>query len=119
MPKILVNFKRNKDGSFKILDESVVFADMPIAIKEFDEEFETPIGVNLEGKATVVEKSVYEEKNKLFKLKINEDNSITEDENGFEIYLPKDTNISELMYLNGQIVRKMAINNEENNKEEN
>ena len=39
MPKILVNFKRNKDGSFKILDESVVFADMPIAIKEFDEVF--------------------------------------------------------------------------------
>lgn len=106
MPKILVNFKRNKDGSYKLYDTEKVFADMPIAQMEMDTDYTNPIVVNIKDIATVVEKEEYEKTNKLFKLKLDENGNLIEDEeNGIEIYLPKETDINSLKYINGEIVK--------------
>lgn len=106
MPKICVNFKKNKDNSYKLYtDTGLVYADMPIAIMEMDAEYINPIVVMLDNIPTVVEKEEYEKTNKLFKLKIKEDSTLEEDVNGFEIYLPKDTQVKDLRFIDGQIVK--------------
>lgn len=111
MPKILLNYKKLHDGSFKLYyNPTHVFADMPVCIADMDEEYIQPIVVNINNEAVVVEKEEYEKTHKLFKLKVDKNNFLVEDEDGFEIYLPIDTDITQLMYINGQIVKKEESN---------
>ena len=117
MPKILLNYKRLKDGSYKIYyDQQYVFADMPVCMADMDIEYEEPIVVNIKGQYLVVEKSEYEKVHKLFRFKIVDGDKVVEDKDGFEMYLPKDTDISKLRYINNQIV---LIQEEEKKEEEN
>lgn len=117
MPKILVNYKRNKDGSFKLyLDQEHVFADMPICAMDLDRDFEEPIVVQNNGLDVVVEKAEYEKVHKLFKLKVVDGDKIVEAEDGVPVYLPKETDVSTLRFYNGQIV--MVKPNNENTEEQ-
>lgn len=105
MPKILVNYIYNKKtDKYSLLDNDVVFADMPIAVMEMGVEYDEVLIVPVNNQATVVEKEEYLQKNRQFKLVVNEDGSIVENENGTPIYLPKDTDVSKLRFINGQLV---------------
>lgn len=105
MPKILVNYKYNKKtDTYTVLDNSVVYADMPVAIMDMHVDYEEILVVPINNQNTVVDKNEYLQKHKLFKLKLNEDGSVLEDAKGTPIWLPKDTDISKLKYLNGQLV---------------
>lgn len=105
MPKILVNYKYNKkNDKYSLLENEVVFADMPIAEMDMGTEFDEVLVVPINGRNTVVEKEEYLKVNKLFKLVSDKDGNVTEDANGVPVWLPKDTNIEQLKFINGQLV---------------
>ncbi len=106
MAKILVNYIHNKaKGEYEILSDSkYVFADMPVAILETEDDIKTPLVVPIRGAMTVVDKERYELTNKKFKLVSDENGNVHENENGAEIWLPKNTDISKLRYINNQLV---------------
>lgn len=105
MPQILVNYKYNKkNDTYSLLNNNVVYADMPIAVMELGVEYNDILIVPINKKATVVEKEEYLSKNEKFLLIANEDGSVEEHEEGTAIWLPKDTDISKLRIINGQIV---------------
>lgn len=104
MPKIIVNYKYDKKkDEYKVLNYDVIFADMPIAVMEMGSEYEEILVVPIRNVATIVDKKDYLSKNKLFRLKVKEQN-VFEDANGIPIYLPKDTDVTKLKYINNQIV---------------
>lgn len=113
MPKILTNYKydRKKD-EFKLLDFDVVFADMPIAVKEMEADYEEILIVPINNVATVVDKKDYLSKNKLFHLKADGD-KVIESPDGAAAYLPIDTDISKLRYMNGQLVLEETLTEEQ------
>lgn len=112
MPKILVNYTYNKkNNKYSLLDSNVVYADLPIAEMELGNEFEEILIVPINKRATVVEKTEYLSKNKLFKLIANENGIVSEDENGTPIYLPINTDINKMRFIDGQLV--LIENNEE------
>ena len=106
MPKILVNYIYNKEkDNFTIIEDSVVYADMPVAIKERFSKFEENYVVPINGKNIVVDKNEFFSINRLYKLKLVEENKVEESEDGeIKVYLPKTGfNVSDLRYLNGKI----------------
>lgn len=119
MPKILVNYKRNKDGSFKLyLNQEHVFADMPICVMDLDCDYDEPIVIRDNNADVVVEKAEYEKVHKLFKLKVVDNDKLIEAEDGTPIYLPKDTDISMLRYYNNQIVLVKPSEEQKENEED-
>ena len=106
MAKILVNYIHNKaKGEYEILiDSKYVFADMPVAILETESDINVPLVVPIQGAMTVVDKARYELTNKKFKLVSDENGNVFENENGVEIWLPKDTDVTKLRYINNQLV---------------
>lgn len=105
MPKILVNYKLDKKtNTYKLLENDVVYADIPVAVMDMYAEYDDILVVPINNVATVVDKKEYLKINKQFKLTANEDGSIREDENGTPVWLPKDTDISLLRLINGQLV---------------
>lgn len=111
MPKILVNYTMNKDRTITIKDYGCIFADKPIAIAEFDYEYQNPtIQQGQYAFPFVVEMDDIIEQAKLkeFRLKINEDGSIieaSEEEHNLKIRLPHDTDLSELRFENNQLIK--------------
>lgn len=106
MPKILVNFKYNKKkDEYSLFDNDVVYADMPIALMELGAEYEEVLIVPIGGQATVVEKSDFLARNKQFFLVADGEMILEDKERGTPVWLPKDTNITELRYINGQILK--------------
>lgn len=119
MPKILVNFKYNKKkDEYSLLNSDVVYADMPIALMELGAEFEEVLIVPISGQATVVEKSEFLAKNKQFFLVADGEMILENKEQGKAVWLPKDTDISQLRYINGQIVKVEGNAQEDIIKEE-
>lgn len=106
MPKILVNYKYNKkNDTYSILEGEVVFADMPVAVMDMGAEYESILVVPMDNVNTVVDKEEYLKVNKLFKLSVaDSEGTVVEDPNGAPIYLPKETDISKLKFINGQLV---------------
>jgi hypothetical protein len=105
MPKILVNYTYNKkNNTYSLLDNNVVFADMPVAIMDMGVEYDEILVIPINNQNTVVDKVEYLKINKQFKLIANEDRSVKEDVNGTPIWLPKDTDITKLRVINGQLV---------------
>jgi len=105
MPKIYVNFKHNKkDDSYKILNYGHVFVDMPIAVMDLDVDIEEPLVVPIRNVLTVVEKSEYLKVHKKFLLKFDNNGKVYESPDGYPVYLPKDTDVSKLQYIDGQLV---------------
>lgn len=106
MPKILVNYIYNKKSdTFKLRDSNIVFADMPIAEMELDAEYDDILVVPINNRMTVVDKEEYLKTNKQFKLSVLPDGTVHEDnQNGTPVWLPKDTDINRLRFINGQLV---------------
>ena len=114
MSKILVNYNYNKaKDRYSILDNEYVFADLPVAVMDSEKEYHEPMAVNLDGLTTIVEKSEFLSKNRLFKLALDKDQNIIESEDGVDFYLPIGTDLSKLEYVNGRIVPKQETKEEE------
>jgi hypothetical protein len=113
MPKILINYKITNDNTLEIKNYGVVFYDMPIAIADYDYDYEEPVlanaGLNypivLE-KAELLKQLKGKQELKKFKFKVNEDTTVKETTGKADVTveLPKDTDISKLRYINNQIV---------------
>lgn len=104
MPKILVNYTYNKkNDSYTLLNSDVVFADMPIAIMEMGAEYDEILVVSIQNQNTIVDKAEYLSLNKQFKLAVNEDGTVVESEDGTSIWLPKNTDVTKLRIVNGQL----------------
>lgn len=105
MPKILVNYKYNKKtDTYTLLNNDIVYADMPVAVMDLKDEFDEILVVPINGKNTVVDKEEYLKVHKQFKLKAIEDGVVIEDQNGTPVWLPKDTDITKLRFINGRLV---------------
>lgn len=105
MPKILVNYKYNKKtDTYTLIEDDVVFADMPVAIMEMGTDYDDILVVPINGQNTVVDKDEYLAIHKNFKLSVNEDGTVREDVTGTPVWLPKDTDITKLRFINGQLV---------------
>lgn len=117
MAKILVNYIYNKKkDEYKLMDESMVFAEMPIAVMDTDEVINEPLIVLKDGVMTVTDRKTYEINHKKFKLTANEFGKVVEDPNGvLEAWLPKDTDVSKLRLINNTLV---LVENEETNEPE-
>jgi hypothetical protein len=119
MSKILVNYNYNKSkDKYTLLDSGVVFADLPVAVLESEQEIIEPLIVPIKGTMTVVEKEPYTTIHKKFKLALDNKGNVVESENGMEIWLPRKTDISKLAYINGQLVMKEETISEETEVEE-
>lgn len=106
MPKILVNYIYNKSkDEYELLDnQKYVLADMPIAVMETLDEITTPLVVPIKGVNTVVDRKAYESVHKLFRLAADEKGIVTEAPTGAPVWLPKDTDVSKLRYINNRLV---------------
>lgn len=106
MARILVNYIYNKEkDEFKILNSENIFADMKVAVLETEDEINTPLVVPIKGIATVVDRKTYELIHKRFYLSADEKGNVMENPKGTEVWLPKDTDISQLKYINGNLVK--------------
>lgn len=106
MARILVNYTYNKaKDEYKILDYSCgVFENMKIAVLDTEDDIKIPIVVPINNTMTVVDKERYEIVHKRFYLVSDEHGKISEHPNGHPVWLPKDTDVSKLRVINGQIV---------------
>lgn len=122
--KVLLNYKpldQNYEGYpyVHVLDNSVVFAELPICIGEFSKTYNKPILFgNFNGIPTVYEE--YEVKEKLqhlklfhFKVKENRLIEVEEDEADIHIHLPKDTPVDQLIYDKGEVIWAKPIKDNE------
>lgn len=117
MPKILVNYKYNKKSdTYTLFSRECVFADMPIAEMEMHADYDDILVVPINNRMTVVDKAEYMAVNKQFALAVNPDGTIREDQNGQLVWLPKNTDISKLRFVNGQLV---LVSEEETQETEN
>lgn len=118
MARILVNYIYNKEkDEFKILGNDCVFADQGIAVLETEEIINKPLVVPIRGAMTVVDKDKYEQYNRKFYLVANEKGEVKEEPNGTPVYLAKDTDISKLKVVNGQLVLVQDEEPKEDKKE--
>lgn len=106
MARILVNYIYNKQkDEYIIYDGGRVLADMKVAVMETEEDIGRPLVIPIKNEMTVVDRDHYEQVHKKFRFSIDEEGNIKEDSNGLaEAWLPKDTDISRLKYVNGQLV---------------
>lgn len=112
--KQLINFKPKKEHleEFPYVDlliDREVFVELPLCVIDFGRHYEKPVLYgNLKGIPTVYEEA--EVKTQLATLKVfylkNNRGKLTEvkeEEADVKIRLPKDTNVDELVYDNGQV----------------
>lgn len=106
MARVLVNYIYHKDtDTYEILRGSYVFADVSVAVLDTDFDIKKPLVVSIQGNPTIVDKDTYEATNKKFRLAVNDKGKVVESDKGMEVYLPKDTDIKTLRFINGQIVK--------------
>lgn len=106
MARILVNYIYDKEHDrYEIQKGGYVFADMKVAVLETENRINTPLVVPIKNEATVVDRDEYEKIHKRFYLVADEQGNVSEDNiNGAEVWLPKDTDISKLKYIDGRLV---------------
>lgn len=121
MAKILKNYKRTGESieSFpviKIKNDDDVFADLPICLVEYDTHYNKPVLITYEGKVPeVIEAAVLVktlEGTRMFYLELDEDNNLKEVEQDnamISVRLPKDTNVDELVFINGEILKQEVV----------
>ena len=106
MARILVNYIYNKaKDEFKVLDSDCVYADQRVAVLETEQVINRPLVVPINGVLTVVDRDQYEKVNKRFYLIANKEGEVKEDPHGTEVWLPRDTDVSQLRVVNGQLVK--------------
>lgn len=119
--KVLLNFKpleQTYEGFpyVQLLDNSVVFAELPICVGEFGKRYEKPVLYgDFKGIPTVYEESEVKKilsNLKVFHLKIKENRleEVDEAEADLHIRLPKDTPIDQLFYDKGEIIWAKSLN---------
>ena len=105
MARILVNFIYSKaKDEYKILEPDCVYADQKVAVMETEDEINIPLVVPTRNILMVVDKEKFESINKKFRLVADEKGNVLERPDGVETWLPKDTDISKLRYINNQFV---------------
>ena len=109
MPQILVNYKYNKkEDRYSILPYDKVYADLPIAIMQDGIDYDEILIIPINNTMTVVDKEEYLSRNKMYYLKLvgkEKLKEVTKEEQyDFNLFLPIDTNVSLLRYINGQIL---------------
>ena len=105
MARILVNYIYNKaKDEYKILDPDCVYADQQVSVLETEDEIKRPLIVPIRGMLTVVDRDRFEQVHKKFYLVADEKGNVMENPNGTERWLPKDTDVSKLKVVNGQLV---------------
>lgn len=105
MARILVNYYYNSaKDEFKIGSPDWVLADQRVAVLETEEIIKKPLVVPIRGAFTVVDWDKYAVDHKRFYLVANEKGEISEAPNGAPVWLPKNTDVSKLRLVNGQIV---------------
>ena len=115
MTNILVNYIYNKNtDTFVLLNNKYVFADMPFAVMDISKSYNEVLVVPINNKNTVVDKQEYLKTNKQFRFLIGENGEIIEHEDGIVVYLPIDTDVSKLRYINNQL---MLIDYDEESEE--
>lgn len=119
MLNIFVNYTINKKtNKVNVLTNEVVFVDMPIAIAEYQREYENPIIVTVEKRNYVMEKEEYDELIKRqeglkeFQLIIEKDtgavreaNETDDVSNIVKVKLPIDTDFTEIFFRDGNFVK--------------
>ena len=120
MLNIFVNYTINKKtNKVKLLTNEVVFVDMPIAIAEYQREYENPIIVTVEKRNYVMEKEEYDELVKKrqeglkeFQLIIEKDTGAVREANETDdvskivkVKLPIDTDFTEIFFRDGNFVK--------------
>lgn len=119
MLNIFVNYTINKKtNKIKLLTDKVVFVDMPIAIAEYQREYENPIIVTVEKRNYVMEKEEYDELIKRqeglkeFQLIIEKDTGAVREANETDdvskivkVKLPIDTDFTEIFFRDGNFVK--------------
>lgn len=119
MLNIFVNYTINKKtNKIKLLTDEVVFVDMPIAIAEYQREYENPIIVTVEKRNYVMEKEEYDELIKRqeglkeFQLIIEKDTGAVREANETDdvskivkVKLPIDTDFTEIFFRDGNFVK--------------
>ncbi len=109
MPKILVNVKYNKkNNEWSVLPfENGVFADMPIALMDMGAEYDSIIVVPINKVNHVFDKEEFLSKNKFFSFVVDGENvreAVEGEEAHLAMWLPIDTDISKLRYIQNQLV---------------
>lgn len=106
MARILVNFIYNKQkDEFKVLEPDCVYADQKVAVLETEDIINKPLIVPVRNVLTVVDRESYEKVHKKFYLIADDKGNVIEHPNGAEIWLPKDTDVSKLRFINNQLVK--------------
>lgn len=119
MLNIFVNYTINKKtNKVKLLTDEVVYVDMPIAIAEYQREYENPIIVTVEKRNYVMEKEEYDELIKRqeglkeFQLIIEKDTGAVREANKTDdvskivkVKLPIDTDFTEIFFRDGNFVK--------------
>lgn len=119
MLNIFVNYTINKKtNKVNVLTNEVVFVDMPIAIAEYQREYENPIIVTVEKRNYVMEKEEYDELIKRqeglkeFQLIIEKDTGAVREANETDdvskivkVKLPIDTDFTEIFFRDGNFVK--------------
>lgn len=119
MLNIFVNYTINKKtNKVNVLTDDVVFVDMPIAIAEYQREYENPIIVTVEKRNYVMEKEEYDELIKRqkglkeFQLIVEKDTGAVREANETDdvskivkVKLPIDTNFTEIFFRDGNFVK--------------
>ena len=114
-----MNYTINKTNKVKLLTDEVVFVDMPIAIAEYQREYENPIIVTVEKRNYVMEKEEYDELIKKrqeglkeFQLIIEKDTGAVREANETDdvskivkVKLPIDTDFTEIFFRDGNFVK--------------
>ena len=120
----LVNYTydRRKD-KYTLLEANFVLADEPNAVLDTNLDIDEPLivpSVNRFGTVvpTVVDRKTYEERHKKFRFnQVDESGKLEESVNGsIEVYLPRDTDVSKLRHINGQVVLIEEEENEDKNE---
>lgn len=119
MARILVNYIYNKaKDEFKVLDSDCVYADQKVAVLETEAIINKPLVVPIQNVLTVVDREEYEKVNKKFHLVADKEGKVSEHPNGAEVWLPKDTDVSKLRLVKGQLVLVEDEPKQEPKKEE-
>jgi len=124
MMKILLNYKPLEDTYegypyVQLLDNSVVFVELPICVGEFGKRYKKPVLYgNFKGIPTVYEEAEVKQflaDLKLFHLKVEENQlkEVDEAEADIHIRLPKDTPVDQLIYDKGEIIWAKPIKDNE------
>lgn len=106
MAKVLINYiyNKNQDSYLLYLNAQYVLADLPVAVLDLEQDIKEPLVVPINNVSTVVDRATYESFHTEFHLAVDPEGRVFESPNGVSVWLPKDTDLSKLRYIDGQLL---------------